>query len=480
MGDLIARSIGVETVSVNPEARTVTIRDTRERVAMAEQLVNANDRAPAEVVMEVEILEVNRSKSEQLGLDFGSQIALATPTVDVREFNSLDDIADAVNTSALSLPAVTLRYFKQDVDAQTLANPSIRTVDGDEALIHIGDRVPLRSSTIQDATGQTRTTFDYRDVGIKLTATPQIRLDRSVAIDLTLEVSSLGQNLGTADEPAFAIGTRNIATRMVLDDGETAIIGGLIRDEERASVQRVPGLGNISRVGQLFRSRDRSATRTDIVLTLSPRIVRGRDIAGLPDAQFFSGNGQRVSADPNVDFVASQAGTMPVIRLDMSGRTDLRAGLRMPAASAPAPAAAAPASGAAARPALPAPGTAPAAAPAGRPGLSFGDRSFEMVRGAEARIPVMGENLPEEGGRVRIRFRPDLVEVTAVEGAEGNVDNRAGTVDLLFTGGGAGEREVGLLTFSARKPGLSYLILSAGQGAAAGDVSYVQSRIVIR
>ena len=142
--DLISRSLGITNVTANEAANSVTVRDSRERMALVAKLLDSNDRSPAEVVMEVEILEVNRTKSEQLGLDFGSQITITPPALTVGEFNSRGDVQAATNASVLSLPAATFRFFKQDVDAKTLASPRIRTLDKQEALIHIGDRVPLQ------------------------------------------------------------------------------------------------------------------------------------------------------------------------------------------------------------------------------------------------------------------------------------------------------------------------------------------------
>jgi general secretion pathway protein D len=248
IAETLALTLGLRTVSVNEADNSITVRDTAPRILLADQLINSNDSEPAEVLLEVEVLEVNRTKSERLGLDFGSEISIKP---DVLPGSDVFPLNDTYASAAVTLPATTFRYFKQDVDARTLASPRIRAVDGREAVFHVGDQVPLRATEIIDADGQVRNTFEYRDIGIKLNATPEVRLDSSVVVNLRLEVSSLGQNLGTAEDPAYSIGTRRVETRMTLDDGETAIIGGLIRDEERDTVQKVPGLGNIPGVGKL-------------------------------------------------------------------------------------------------------------------------------------------------------------------------------------------------------------------------------------
>ena len=118
-------------------------------------------------------------------------------------------------------------------------------------------------STHNHATGQVRTTYDYKDIGIVLNAEPIIHLDNSSTVKLKLEVSTLGENLGTVNEPAYRIGTREAETYMTLRDGETAILGGLIRDEERNTRVKIPGFGDIPVIGALFTSYDDSAGRTD-------------------------------------------------------------------------------------------------------------------------------------------------------------------------------------------------------------------------
>jgi hypothetical protein len=208
------------------------------------------------------------------------------------------------------IPPTVLRFFKQDVDAKTLANPKVRVINGKPAKIHIGDRVPLRSSTVQDATGQTRTTFEYKDIGIKLTVEPDIHLDNSVTVKMGLEVSTLGQNLGTQDEPAYSIGTRNADTSMLLRDGETAILGGLIRDEERSSETKVPGLGDIPVLGSIFTTYDDQRTRTDVLLTITPRIVRAWDLPPEASRSLFSGTRKKYSIKPMFAYLKKPYGKM--------------------------------------------------------------------------------------------------------------------------------------------------------------------------
>lgn len=468
IADALSLTLGIQSVSVDEEENTVTIRDTAERIVLADQLISVRDRKPAEVVLEVEVLEVNRTKSEQLGLDFGSQITIDPPELELSEVFDVDELGDALGASAVSLPTASLRFYKQDVDARTLANPSIRSLDKQQASFHVGDEIPLRATEIVDSTGQTRTTFERRDVGINLDVKPEVKLNSTVSIDLQLEVSSLGQNLGTADQPAYAIGTRRVETRMLLENGETAIIGGLIRDEERDTVVSVPGLGKVPVIGKLFRNRDGQGVRTDIILTLTPRVVRGRDLPAVTEAQFYSGTGLRVgTVNPNDFLERPITRDVPTIQLDLSG--DARATVPAPAAAQSTP--------------LPEAEAAPQ--------LSFQRSSYVNGINDPFDVVVTASGFPSNsGGQAVIRFRPDVVQVDAVESALSlpfEIDNERGQIIMELTPQVAGlsTREIATIRFRGVEAGLSYLIFGNAVGASGArglpeGTGLRNSRIVIR
>ncbi|MBN2755478.1 MAG: hypothetical protein JXR81_11555 [Candidatus Goldbacteria bacterium] len=299
MSNILKNSLNLKRVTVNETLNTLTIRDTEDILKLCDKIIGANDRKQAEVVFDVEIMEVNRTKAEQLGLNYGSQIKLALP--------SAGNAGDVIGTTFLSLlkqgtltlPSFTLNFFKQDVDAKMLANPRVRVIDGKKAKIHIGDRVPLRSSIVQDATGQVRYSYEYKDIGVMLEVTPKINFDNTVNVQLRLEVSTLGSNIGTATDPAYSIGTRDADTVMLLRDGETAILGGLIRDEERSNKLKIPGLGDIPLIGSLFTtSTDDYGARTDVLLTITPRVVRGWEVLPKEYREIYSGTENNITSKP--------------------------------------------------------------------------------------------------------------------------------------------------------------------------------------
>ena len=467
IADALTLTLGLQTVSVDIEENAITVRDTPDRLLLADQLISVKDRRPAEVVIEVEVLQVNRTKSEQLGLDFGTSISVTPPDLLVSDVFPVNEFGDALGASALSLPTATLQLFKQDVDARTLASPRIRALHNTAAKFHVGDQVPLRASEVIDTTGGTRTTFEYRDIGIRLNIKPQVRLNSSVGIELSLEVSTLGENLGTVDDPAYVIGTRKIETKMLLQDGETAIIGGLIRDEDRNTIRSVPGLGNIPVIGRLFRQRDGQGSRTDIILTLSPRVVRPRDLPPITEAEFFSGTGTRVSAINRNDFLAQQAnGDVPTIRLDLSG-----------AAATPVPA--------------PTPSQPSASGGVFEPVLSFDKNAYDAAIGEIIDVNITaGAFPPNSSGQAIIGFRKELVAVEAVQSDFNlpfSIEAENGLIRLELTPqvAGVGTRKIATIKFRGKAPGLSYLIFGNAVGAGGaqglpGNTTLRNSRILVR
>ena len=470
MAALIKGLVKVDKVVVNEQLNSITVRESARVLDLVEKLVLLNDRRPAEMILDVELLEVDHQKATQIGLDYGQQMTLTFPQWPVS-----DSLRSVLRQGVVTLPAITFRYFKQDVDAQVLSNPKIRVMNGKSATIHIGDRVPLRSATIQDATGQTRTTFEYRDIGIKLVAVPQIHLDNSVTVKLSLEVSSLGSNVGTQDEPAFSIGTRNADTHMLLRDGETAILGGLISEADRSSQIRVPGLGSIPAVGSLFTTYDDSDQRTDVLLTITPRIVRAWELPKEAERSFFSGTQESYANQPLFAFLEKHASSdaRPTIRLD-SG-----------AAVAATSAAEAPLS-------LPSSSLALAESrvpqtPERALHVAFDAPSYSVDQAAEVEVGLIVDQGPATGDMTtEVLFNPSVVQYVGQGGSsETSVviddgDAEKGVIRVQSGGFGAAEQGSPLLittlAFRGKASGISYLAhRSADANSENGDKVVVQT-----
>ncbi len=488
MADVLKGLITVRKLIVNEPLNSLVLRDSEEVIKLAGKIIEANDRRAAELILEVEILEINRSKAERLGLDLGTyRVSASTGTTVIPVTGNVGQaIANATN---LTLPSATFNFYKQDVDAKTLANPKVRVLSGKNAKIHIGDRVPLRAATIQDVTGQVRTTYDYKEIGIRLSAEPIVHIDNSVTVKVGLEVSSLGENLGTQTEPAFRIGTRNAETYMMLRDGETAILGGLIRDEDRKTRVRVPLLGDIPAAGALFTSFDDSGGRTDVLLTITPRVVRGWDLPSREARSFVSGTEERYLSEPLFASLQNHA-----------TRTAVAAAPGVPPALPAAPLAPAPGAAPAAAGVPPAvaagtPPVLPAAVAARPPLLAFSEPVYESIGGKEFEVNLVGENLAGVTSLpMEVLLNPQLLKLvrfeagsTAVTDLKVEPDEARGVlrVTAKLADGGTGEKMVlARIILRGEKPGISYLVYRAtsleASGGASVNAQVRASRVVVK
>ncbi len=476
--DILRGVMTIRKMIVNEQLNTLVVRDTEEVIRQVEKIIDVNDRKPAEIVLEVEILEMNRTKAERLGLDLGSyQIGATVPSA-IALSGSISGAIERV--SLLTLPSATFRFFKQDVDARTLANPKVRVVNGKPAKIHIGDRVPLRVSTIINTTGQVNTTYDYKDIGIKLSVEPTVNLDNSTSVKLGLEVSSLGANLGTATEPAFLIGSRNADTFMLLRDGETAILGGLIRDEDRKTVVRIPLLGDIPAAGSLFSSYDMSKGRTDVLLTITPRVVRGWDLPAKESRQFYSG-----TEDKYLDQAPFQNLASPSTD-EVKENVVIKESLQAPVNENPA------------TPPLSGQSIAPGVGGnvIQSPTLGFSKPAYMVINQEEVDVQILFDNLVKNREiATEIQFNSKVLEFVGGDAGEFKVGffqadkNEAGDAVRLSAGfaNDAVSKEKGVLAtlrFRALKPGVSTLTYGVSSVKnAVGDIISPQSnasRVIVR
>lgn len=316
MAEILKSSMEIKTLVANNDLGLIEVRDTRDTLDVVEKLVAANDRKPAEIMLNVEVIEIDRNKSDQLGIDWGSSVSVTPPQGTITSAASTASTAATglslaglvngsplLNQSTVTLPTVTLNYLKSRVSARTLSNPRVRTVDGQPAKIHVGDRVPLQSASIQDSTGQSRTLYEYHDIGIALDVIPKYHLDDSIFVDLNVEVSALGQNLGTSAAPAYAIGTRNVHTTMILREAETAVLGGLISETEQNSLSGIPGIDPNGLLGHLFSNHGNTGQRTELILTITPYLIRTQSLPRRNNTDFYSGTERDYSTRTGYDYL---------------------------------------------------------------------------------------------------------------------------------------------------------------------------------
>lgn len=280
----------------------IVIRDTPEVVRLAEKLLTSNDLPEPEVMLEVEILEVTRGRLLDLGIRWPNSITLSPLTSTDGTSLSLADLRLSRSSSiGVSFTSMILSAVSTDSAINLLANPRIRTRNREIAKILIGDRVP-NITTTATSTGFIAESIQYVDVGLKLEVQPTIYLDNEVAIRINLEVSSIVNQVKTASGTlAYQIGTRNASTVLRLKDGENQVLAGLISDAERSSANKIPGLGDIPLIGRLFGSRSDSGEKTELMLSITPRLVRGMKRPAMTGMELNAGTEASMrSRDPNL------------------------------------------------------------------------------------------------------------------------------------------------------------------------------------
>jgi general secretion pathway protein D len=276
----------------------IIMRDTPDAIRMAERIVALQDLTDPEVMLEVEVVEMKRSRLLELGINWPNQLSLSPVQIDGVPL-VLKDLGN-LNRSNLraTIGSVTANARKEDADVSILANPRIRVRNKEKAKVLIGDRVPVITTT-SNVTGFVSESINYVDVGLKLEVEPNIYLDEEVAIKVNLEVSSLVREIiSKSGSLAYQIGTRGASTVLRLKDGETQILAGLISDEDRSSANKVPGLGEMPVAGRLFGSQKDDSLRSEIMLSITPRVVRSIRRPDLQSAEFDSGTESNIGARP--------------------------------------------------------------------------------------------------------------------------------------------------------------------------------------
>jgi general secretion pathway protein D len=290
---LLKSVVKSKDIFIEEKLNLVIVRDTPEAIRLAERLIESLDLAEPEVMLEIEVLEISRNRLMELGLKFPDQIGyglLQAPTQTTIVNNGVtqtnDNLGGALATGMVNLhardgltgyvanPALLLNLKNQVGDGTLLANPRIRVKNREKAKIHIGEKLPVFTTTSTANVGVSAS-VSYLDVGLKLDVEPSVHLDDEVDIKVGLEVSSVVKEVpGPSNSLAYQVGTRSAATVLRLRHGETQVLAGLINDEERSSANRLPGLGDVPLLGRLFSSQRDNRSKSEIVLLVTPRVVR--------------------------------------------------------------------------------------------------------------------------------------------------------------------------------------------------------------
>jgi general secretion pathway protein D len=290
--DLLRVVVDIRQISAITGTNSISIKDTPERVAAAMKLIEAIDKARPEVIIDVELLQVDRTKLREYGLQIASPGSDGiSGAVDInREGFTARDLKNltAADVFLSGIPGLYYRLLKNDASTRALANPHLRAVEGVAATARFGERVPVPVTTFAPiAAGGVNTqpivSYAYENIGVNIDITPRTHHDDEVSLALKVSLSNI-TGTGYAGLPTF--GNREITTTIRLKDGETNMLAGLIRDDERTVLAGVPGLSDIPLIGHLFASNHKEAQQTDIILTLTPHIVRVLDLTDADLAPF--------------------------------------------------------------------------------------------------------------------------------------------------------------------------------------------------
>ncbi|MGB3427933.1 MAG: secretin N-terminal domain-containing protein, partial [Burkholderiaceae bacterium] len=320
---LFKTMLKTKDIFIDEKLNLVMIRDTPDAIRLAEKLVAANDLAEPEVVLEVEILEVNRGRLSEIGIKYPDSATLTL--LDVNGAPTTVGDLSGINRDRIGfspLPSVTVNLKQLDGYTNLLSNPRIRVKNREKARVMVGDRLPVVSAIVTPSTGAavTSESVSYLDVGLKLDVEPNVFLDGDVGIKINLEVSNASNRQTTKNgTTVYDIGTRNATTHLRLRDGETQVLMGLIRDDDRRAANKVPGLGDMPMLGRLFSNNLDERQKTEIMLSITPRVVRNVQRGSAQTVEFWSGTEAALRTHPIALKTVAAAGATSAVPASTTG-----------------------------------------------------------------------------------------------------------------------------------------------------------------
>ncbi|MEE9264122.1 MAG: hypothetical protein V3V11_06675, partial [Vicinamibacteria bacterium] len=288
IANMLRTIAGIQRVQPNPELKSITVRATPDQVAVAERIVELNDKSKSEIILNIEILEINRNKLLEFGLRAseyelgltsspgGSTLQDGRTTFRLNRLASIDS-SDWLVTFPSSF---FYRLFKSNSEARLLASPKLRAMEGQTARLNLGQEVPVpvTSFVSQIGTGGVPntpvTSFQYRNVGINISITPKVFVNGEIELELSIETSTQLETVVITGIELPVFGTRQVNNVVRLRDGETNIIGGLISQEDRQAISGLPGIIDTPILNKIFASNRQESAQQDVVFSVTPQIVR--------------------------------------------------------------------------------------------------------------------------------------------------------------------------------------------------------------
>jgi len=411
------------------------VRGTADQVALAEMMIRNLDKPKGEVVVDVIVMEVNRSASRDLALTptSGSTSGISMSAGLTATTGEATGGAGTVRLSRLgrlssgdfsvTLPGAALKALMTESNARILQSPQVRAIDNMKASLRIGERQPYSTGGFQPIFGQATTgasslysSFQYLDVGVNVDITPKIHGTDEVSLHVELEISNIKERIDIGGISQPVVGQRKIIHDIRLREGEVSLLGGLVNEQQTKSVSGVPGLASIPVLGRLFSSENIQRSQSELLIALVPRIVRTPEMDDL-------------------SFKGIASGNLNVVRLNYAPQS------AEATPAAPAKPAATP--GAAPSETVPKPETP---APAAQPRVTLSPEKVETRSGASFTLNLQVENVTDLfSAPVVIKFDPNVVRVSEVnrgsfmvaDGREAmftrNINNDTGEVRVILS-----------------------------------------------
>ena len=291
----------IQRIATNPQLNAITIRDTPDKVAIVQKIIEANDKSRSEVLLDVEILEVDRDQTKSYGINLDTYSVSQSLVINETPGQIFGNQIPAIDAAAWSFTVPSILYTALATDQRTkiLAKPQIRASEGQQVTVRLGDRVPIPVTNIQvpgstptpTPTVISTTSFQLTDVGINIDVTPRVHHNREITLTMRFELTSItAPGVGTLPP---TLGNRTVNTVIRLKDGETNLLAGLLRRDERKSLRGVPGVINVPFVRDLFAQNDKTLQEKDVIFTITPHILRTPNVTEEDLSPIWIGNRRR-------------------------------------------------------------------------------------------------------------------------------------------------------------------------------------------
>jgi general secretion pathway protein D len=436
---------------VDKNLNSITLRDTPAVLELAGKLIKLWDKPRGEVIIDLEIMEVSRQKLKKFGLELDQYVmglgygGGENPASESGWFDlSKIDFSKKANFQ-VTMPTAFLNFLESDQDTKIIAQPRLRGIEGEEMSYLVGDKIPIPRTTFTPfAAGgvaqQPITSFDYEDVGIDIKITPRIHFEGEITLELELNVKSVG-GTGIADIPI--ISTREIKNIIRLKDGETNLLAGLLKDEERVSARGIIGLKSIPILGGLFSSTEKTVQQWDVLMTITPYIIRSIPLTEDDLKPLWINLGSSFSSAKSFDTSPEGADAATLARLRAPRRQEQPDPSR------------------------------------GQNRVSLSPGNFEITEGREFRVSIVVQSAEEISSMtLNLSFNPQVLELKqVVQGSIAtrlgqdvpflqNIDNSSGTCTIGFSStdvarGFKGSGRVASLVFESIAKGDSPLSFSS-------------------